>query len=590
MSDAPVHSPSRGPIDRAIRFCLEQKLVVGIVVLGAVFWGVLVAPFDWSVPGIAREPVPVDAIPNIGENQQIVFTEWPGRSPQDIDDQISYPLTVALLGIPGVKDIRSQSVLGFSSIYVVFEDDVEFYWSRSRILEKLNALPAGTLPPGVTPMLGPDATALGQVFWYTLEGRDSEGEPTGGWDPHELRSIQDFTVKYKLASVEGVAEVASIGGFVQEYQIDIDPDAMRAAGVTLAQVIGAVRESNLDVGARTIEVNRAEYIVRGLGFIESLEDLEHTAVDARDGQPILLGDIAKVGLGPALRRGVLTKAGEEVVGGVVVVRYGANPMETIERIKSKIDEIAPGLPSKVLSDGTESRVAIVPFYDRAGLIKETLQTLSSAITQQVLVTIIVVVVMVMHLRGSLLISAMLPLTVLMTFIGMKLFGVDANIVALSGIAIAIGTIVDMGIVLTENILRRLKEADPDASRLEVVYRASAEVGGAVFTAVATTVVSFLPVFTLQAAEGKLFRPLAYTKTFALIASIVIALTILPAAAHLLFGARIKPRSVRTAGAAILFLGGIALAAFIHPVGGAVIAVLGAFSAGYLFLLLGGYLD
>jgi Cu(I)/Ag(I) efflux system membrane protein CusA/SilA len=581
MADQPtlLQPTRRGPLDSLIWFCLRQKLVVAIVLFSTLFWGVLVAPFDWDLDGLARSPVPVDAIPDIGENQQIVFTEWPGRSPQDIDDQISYPMTVALLGLPGVKDIRSYSVFGFSTIYVVFEDGVDFYWSRSRVLEKLNALPAGTLPPGVTPSLGPDATALGQVFWYTLEGRDPDGNPTGGWDPHELRSIQDFTVKYKLAGVRGVSEVASIGGFVQEYQVDVNPDAMRAAGISLQQVIGAVRQSNLDVGARTIEVNRAEYIVRGLGFIESVEDLEQAAITARDGQPILVGDIAKVALGPALRRGVLTKAGEEAVGGVVVVRYGENPMATIERVKETIGDIASGLPSKVLADGTESRVTIVPFYDRSGLIKETLQTLNSAISQQVLVTIIVVVLMVMHLRSSLLIGAMLPITVLMTFIGMKVFGVDANIVALSGIAIAIGSIVDMGIVLSENILRRLDEAEASASTeptIDVIYRATSEVGGAVLTAVATTVVGFLPVFTMEAAEGKLFKPLAYTKTFALVASIIIALTILPAAAHVLMGWRPRMRVVRLLCAAALCIAGVAIAIWLHVVGGLIIAAFGAF--------------
>ncbi|USN99091.1 MAG: efflux RND transporter permease subunit [Phycisphaeraceae bacterium] len=572
MSDAP--NVRAGPLSHVIRFCLEQKLVVVIGVVVAVLWGVRVAPFDWqrSVFGdaVVRDPVPVDAIPDIGEKQQIVFTEWPGRSPQDIDDQISYPLTVALLGMPGVKDIRSYSVFGFSTVYVVFDDDVEYYWSRSRVLEKLSSLPEGTLPPDVSPALGPDATALGQVFWYTLEGRDPEGHPTGGWDLDELRSIQDFTVRQKLASVDGVAEVASIGGHVKEYQIDVNPDAMRAANVTLEQVIAAVRKSNLDVGARTLEVNRAEYIVRGLGFIGSEDDLEQTAIAARDGQPILIRDIGKVSLGPALRRGVLTKAGVEAVGGVVVARYGENPMATIERVKDQIAAITPGLPRKVLADGTESRVTIVPFYDRSGLIKETLRTLNSAITLQVLVTIIVVVLMVMHLRTSLLISAMLPLTVLLTFVGMKVFGVDANIVALSGIAIAIGTIVDMGIVLTENILRRLDEADEHEDRLEVIYRAATEVGGAVLTAVATTIVGFLPVFTMQAAEGKLFKPLAYTKTFALLASIIIALTVLPAFAHLLLawrgpggkhpathGRRPRPVGVRSAG---WLLNGIAVLA------------------------------
>ncbi len=573
-------APARGPLNALIRFCLVQKLVVAIVLIGTLFWGVLVAPFDWDIGGLPRDPVPVDAIPDIGENQQIVFTPWPGRSPQDIDDQISYPMTVALLGIPGVKDIRSYSVLGFSTIYVVFDESVEFYWSRSRVLEKLNSLPEGTLPPGVSPALGPDATALGQVFWYTLEGRDADANPTGGWGPEELRSIQDFIVKYKLAGVEGVSEVASIGGFVQEYQVDVNPDAMRAAGISLQQVIGAVRQSNLDVGARTIEVNRAEYIIRGLGFVQSVEDLERAAITSRDGQPILVGDIARVALGPALRRGVLTKAGEEAVGGVVVVRYGENPMATIQRVKDKIREIAPGLPSKILADGSESRVTIVPFYDRSGLIRKTLGTLNAAISQQVLVTIIVVVLMVMHLRTSLLIGAMLPVTVLMTFIGMKVFRVDANIVALSGIAIAIGTIVDMGIVLSENILRRLSEAEEDASNteptVEVIFRATSEVGGAVLTAVATTVVGFLPVFTMEAAEGKLFKPLAYTKTFALISAIIIALTILPAAAHVLMGFRPRVRAVRSEGAHGLTHAGIGAAIWVNALGGLIVAAFGAF--------------
>lgn len=552
MNDlSPLSTPPRGLLSAIVRFCLEQKLVVTILLLGVLAWGVLVAPFDWKLPGalggIARDTVPVDAIPDLGENQQIVFTQWPGRSPQDIDDQISYPLTVALMGIPGVQDIRSYSVLGFSTIYIVFDEGAEFYWSRSRVLEKLASLPAGTLPAGVAPALGPDATALGQVFWYTLEGRDAEGNPSGGWDLDELRSIQDFTVKYQLASVGGVSEVASIGGFVREYQIDVNPDAMRAAGVTLAQVIDAARQSNLDVGARTIEVNRAEYVVRGLGFIESVRDLEQTAVAAREGQPILLSQIAHVGLGPAQRRGVLTKEGHEAVGGVVVARYGENPMATIERIKARIAEIAPGLPSKTLDDGTVSRVSIVPFYDRSGLIDETLGTLNSAIEQQVLITVIVVLLMVMHLRAGVLISMMLPVAVLMTFAAMKLLRIDANIVALSGIAIAIGTIVDMGIVLCENIIRKLEEAPPGSSTLETVYEATMEVGSAVLTAVATTVVGFLPVFTMVAAEGKLFKPLAYTKTFALVASIIIALSVLPASAHVLLGWRPR-RAVRVPGA------------------------------------------
>jgi Cu(I)/Ag(I) efflux system membrane protein CusA/SilA len=525
-------------IDKIIRYCLENKLVVILVLIAVTFWGVAVAPFAWDIRSIPRAPVPVDAIPDIGENQQIVFTKWPGRSPQDVEDQIGYPLTVSLLGIPGVKTIRSYSMFGFSTIYIIFEEDVEFYWSRSRVLEKLNSLPADTVPDGVQPALGPDATALGQIFWYTLEGQDAEGRPTGGWDLDELRSAQDWYVRYAFQAVEGVSEVASVGGFVREYQIDVDPDAMRAYGVSLEQVFSAVRMSNVDVGARTIEVNRVEYVIRGIGFLKSLDDIRRTAITVQDNVPVYVENVASVNLGPALRRGVLDKAGAEAVGGVVVVRYGENPLATIDRLKQKIQEISPGLPSKTLDDGTVSRLAVVPFYDRTGLIHETLGTLEEALTLEILITIIVVIFMLRHLKSSALISMLLPLAVLMSFIGMKVFHVDANIVALSGIAIAIGTMVDMGVILSENMLRHLDEAHPDESRLEVIYRASSEVGGAVVTAVATTVVSFLPVFTMQAAEGKLFRPLAYTKTFALVASLIVALTLLPPFAHLLLGRKL----------------------------------------------------
>ncbi|MHC4843296.1 MAG: efflux RND transporter permease subunit, partial [Planctomycetota bacterium] len=526
-------------LGRLIRVCLENKLVVFLLLVVFIVWGLLVAPFDWELGLLPRDPVPVDAIPDIGENQQIVFTEWPGRSPQDVEDQISYPLTVSLLGLPSVKTIRSYSYLGFSSIYVIFEEDVDFYWSRSRILEKLNSLSSGTLPEGVQPSLGPDATALGQIFWYTLEGRDEEGRPAGGWDLDELRSIQDWYVRYSLMSAEGISEVASVGGFVKEYQIDVDPDAMRAFDVGLDEIFAAVKTSNVDVGARTIEINKVEYVIRGLGFIKQLSDIEKTVIKVNENVPVRIKDIAKVSLGPALRRGALDKGGAEAVGGVVVVRYGYNPLQAIKNVKDKITEIAPGLPKKTLPDGTVSQVTIEPFYDRTGLIYETLGTLETALTEEILVTIIVVIVLVMNLRSSVIISAMLPVAVLVCFIAMKVFRVDANIVALSGIAIAIGTIVDMGIVICENILNHLRDAGEEESRLEVVYRASSEVGGAVLTAVATTIVGFLPVFTMTGAEGKLFRPLAFTKTFALLASIIIALTILPPAAYLIFHKRKK---------------------------------------------------
>jgi Cu(I)/Ag(I) efflux system membrane protein CusA/SilA len=522
---------------KTIRFFLENRLVAVLLVLFICAWGALTAPFGWDLGRLPRDPVPVDAIPDIGENQQIVFTEWMGRSPQDVEDQITYPLTVSLLGLPGVKTIRSTSFFGFSSIYVIFEEDIEFYWSRSRVLEKLNSLPPGTLPESVRPALGPDATPLGQVYWYTLEGRDPDGKPTGGWDLDELRSIQDWHVRYALMSADGVAEVASVGGFVREYQIDVDPDAMRAHRVSLDEVFQAVKASNLEVGARVIEINSVEYFVRGLGWIEDVADIEDSVIKSVEGVPIRVKDVAHVATGPALRRGALDKGGAPAVGGVVVVRYGQNPLQVIQNVKDQIAEIAPGLPRKTLADGTVSQVTVVPFYDRTELIHETLGTLDTAITEEILVTIIVVIFMVMHLRSSLLISALLPVAVLFTFTFMKLFRVDANIVALSGIAIAIGTIVDMGIVLCENILNRLEEAGPEAEPLEVVNDASAEVGSAILTAVSTTVVGFLPVFAMIGAEGKLFRPLAFTKTFALIGSIVVALLIIPAFALMLFPAR-----------------------------------------------------
>ena len=532
---------SKNPINLLIRFCLENKLVVALFALALILWGMMVAPFDWDFEELPRDPVPVDAIPDIGENQQIVFTKWMGRSPQDIEDQITYPLTTALLGLPQVKTVRSFSMFGFSSIYIIFKENVDFYWSRSRILEKLNSLPSGTLPQGVSPQLGPDATALGQVFWYTLEGRDAQGEPSGGWDPEELRSVQDWYVRYALQGVDGVAEVASIGGYVKEYQVDVDPDALRTYGIALHDVFNAVRGSNLDVGARTIEINKAEYVIRGIGFIKNLGDLKKTVITQSGNVPVTLEQVAHVHFGPALRRGALDKAGADAVGGVVVTRYGENPLEVIKRVKEKIADISGGLPSKTLKDGTVSKVEIVPFYDRSHLIHETLGTLEDAVRQQILVTIIVVVLMVLHLRSAALISGVLPLAVLFAFIGMKLFGVDANVVALSGIAIAIGTIVDMGVVLIENILKHLETSNKNENRLEVVYKACSEVGSAVVTAVLTTVISFLPVFTMTASEGKLFKPLAYTKTFALVGSIVVALTIIPPLAHLIIAKEYKSK-------------------------------------------------
>lgn len=561
-------------LNKIIKFFLENKLVTTLVLILLVSWGIITSPFGWDTKVLPKDPVPVDAIPDIGENQQIVFTEWMGRSPQDIEDQISYPLTTYLLGIPGVKSIRSSSIFGFSSIYIIFDEDVEFYWSRSRILEKLNSLPSGLLPDGVQPALGPDATALGQVYWYTIEGRDKDGNPTGGWDLHEIRTVQDFFVKYSLNAAEGVSEVASIGGFVQEYQIDVNPDALKAYNIPLHKVMQAVQKSNRDVGAKTIEINQAEYLVRGLGYIKNVEDVEKAVVAVQDNVPIRVKDIAVVSLGPSTRRGALDKDGAEVVGGVVVARYGANPLQVINNVKAKIADIAPGLPSKVLPNGVESQLTIVPFYDRSGLIYETLGTLEEALSLEVLIVILVVIIMVYNLRASLLISSLLPIAVLMVFIAMRYFGVDANIVALSGIAIAIGTMVDLGVILSENIIKHTKEAPPEQKLITTIYNGSAEVSSAILTAVSTTIVSFIPVFTMQAAEGKLFIPLAFTKTFALIAALIVSLFIMPVLAHWFFGIRINSKAIRKWVNIILIPLGIILLIFGQIWGGMMILAFG----------------
>lgn len=558
-----------------IRFCLENKLLVVLSVLILIAAGVMVAPFDWHVSWLPRYPVAVDAIPDIGENQQIVFAEWPGRSPQDVEDQVTYPLTTALLGVPKVKTIRAFSMFGFASVYVIFDEKADFYWCRSRVLEKLASLPAGLLPEGVQPSLGPDATPLGQVFWYTLEGRDSDGRPTGGWGLDELRSIQDWQVRYALQSAEGVSEVASIGGYVREYQVDADPDAMRAYRVTLEELVDAVRQSNLDVGASVMEINRVEYAVRGVGFIKSLADIENAVIKVIDHVPIQVRHVARVTIGPELRRGALDKEGAEVVGGVVVVRYGENPLAVIKNVKAKIAEISSSLPQKKLPDGTISKVTIVPFYDRTGLIYETLGTLNTAIYQQVLVTTIVILFIVRHFASSLLISSVMPLAVLCTFLAMKGFRVDANIVSLSGIAIAIGTVVDMSIIMCENIRAHLgSSAAVGKSASETVYRAASEVGSAVLTAIATTVVGFLPVFAMDGPEGKLFKPLAFTKTFALIASVVIALTVIPALAQVLFTLRWRRPVVQKWYGAVLAVVGLAIATSVTAWGGVIIVAAG----------------
>lgn len=555
-------------LNQLVKYFLENRLVSFILLIAFVLLGFVYSPFNWQSSFLPRDPVPVDAIPDIGENQQIVSTEWMGRSPRDIEDQVTYPLTTALLGIPGVQTIRSTSMFGMSFIYIIFDDKVDFYWSRSRILEKLNSLPAGTLPVGVAPTLGPDATALGQVFWYTLEGRDPKtGKPNGGWSPQELRTLQDYYVKYGLSSAQGVSEVASVGGFVKEYQVDANPEALKAYNVSIEDLMQAVQKSNLDIGAETVELNRVEYIIRGLGYVKNLSDLENAVVAVRNNVPVRVKDVAHSSFGPAPRRGGLDKEGVEAVGAVVVARYGSNPMQVISNVKEKIREISPGLPQKTLPDGTVSKVTIVPFYDRSGLIRETIGTLESALSHEILISIIVIIVLMINLPASFIISGLLPIAVLMTFILMHFFHVEANIVALSGIAIAIGVMVDIGIIFVENIIRHLEMPGNHGKRgyplQHLIWTATSEVSPAVATALATTVVSFLPVFAMQAAEGKLFRPLAFTKTFALLSSLVLGIVVLPTIAHLVFSIRFDRKKIRRIWNGSLIILGMAFMLFWH---------------------------
>ena len=494
-----------------IDFCIRERLLVALASVGVIVFGVY-----------ATRHVPVDAIPNVGENQVIVLSEWAGRSPKDIEDQITYPLSIALQAVPGAQSVRGKSMFGFSFVQVTFDDDVDFYWARSRVAEQLTTV-GGTLPDDVTPTLAPDATALGQVYYYVLQ------QPAG-MDLAELRSQQDFFIKYALQSVEGVAEVASIGGYVKQYQIEVDPDELRYHEIPLSSVIDAVKASNIDVGAKTVEQGGMEFIVRGRGFIgsgktdsQTVEQIEDTVVVTRNGVPITVGELAKVQIGPAFRRGALDFNGSEAVGGVVVMRYGENPRKVIDRVKAKIAALESELGG----------IKIIGVYDRTQLISETISTLTTALSEETIVTIAVMVLFLLHFRASLIIAITLPMAVLMSFIAMHLFGVDANIMSLAGIAIAIGTMVDMGIIVLENVYDALAEWESEGSpggreqRFNVIRDSALEVIPAVITAVTTTIVSFLPVFFLTGRDHRLFAPLAWTKTFALASSLIVAVVVVP---------------------------------------------------------------
>ena len=474
----------------------------------------------------ALRTTPIDAIPDLSDNQVIVFTDWTGRSPQEVEDQITYPLTVSLQGLPGVRVVRSSSAFGFSMINVIFEDSVDLYFARTRVLERLNLL-SKSLPSGVVPTLGPDATGVGHVFWYTVEGQ--------GHSLRDLRSIQDWYIRYQLNAVPGVAEVASIGGEVRQYQIDVDPNRLRAFKLPLSAVVDAVLRSNRNVGGNVIEANGTWSVVRGLGLIESVKDLEQVVVSAENGVPIFVRQVADVKVGDAFRVAALVKGGQEAVGGVVVARYGVSTVDVIKRVKEKIAALQAGLPAGV---------RIVPFYDRSALIERAAATLKRALIEEAIVVTLVNIIFLLNVRSVLIVTLPIPLAVLTAFLFMRYLGITSNIMSLAGIAIAIGVLVDAAIVVTENAFRFIEQRRVDARDrrrvLETVLDASRLVARPIFFAMAIIVLAFIPVFALTGQEGKLFHPLAFTKTFAMAGATILSVTLVPVLCSLLIGGRIRP--------------------------------------------------
>ena len=502
-------------IDKLIEYSLRNRFLVIAFSVAVAVWGI------WAL-----QRTPIDAIPDLSENQVTVFTDWPGRSPQEVEDQITYPLTVNLQGLAGVKAVRSSSGFGFSMVNVIFEDRVGLYFARTRVLERLN-LAANFLPAGVVPTLGPDATGVGQVFWYTVEGE--------GYNLGQLRSTQDWFIRYQLNSVPGVAEVATVGGFVRQYQVDVDPRKLYVSNVSVKDVHEAIMRSNKNVGGKVIEAQGAEYIIRGVGLIQSIKDVEDTVVTSRDGVPIYVKNVATVQLGPDFRRGVLDKGGREAVGGVVIIRYGVNPLDVIDGVKKKIEEIAPGLPQGV---------RIVPFYDRTGLIEETVRTLKRALVEETVLVTLISLVFLLHFRSFLIVTIPLPLAILVAFLFTYYMGISANIMSLSGIAIAIGVLVDAGIVVAENTFRYLTERNINFKEkgavLEAVMAATKLVGRPIFFSMVIIILAFVPVFALTGREGKLFHPLAFTKTFAMVGATILSVTLVPVLCFLFLRGKLRP--------------------------------------------------
>jgi Cu(I)/Ag(I) efflux system membrane protein CusA/SilA len=499
-------------INRIIEFSLKNRFIIiaaYLLLAGGGYWALI--------------HTPIDAIPDLSDNQVIVFTDWVGRSPKEVEDQVTYPLTAALQGLPAVRVVRGQSAFGFSMINIIFEDSVDLYWARTRVLERLN-LVAKQLPEGVAPTLGPDASGVGQVFWYTVEGN--------GYNLRDLRTLQDWFIRYQLNSVPGVAEVASVGGYVQQYQIDVDPNRLRDYSIPLSMVVEAVRRSNANVGGNVIEQNGQWSVVRGVGLIESIADVENIVVGASGGTPIYVRNVADVKIGNAFRVGVLDRDGKEAVGGVVIARYGVNTLEVVDAIKKKIESIQGGLPASV---------KLVPFYDRTELIDRATHTLKRALIEEIVLVTIAHIVFLFHFRSILIVTIPLPLAVLLSFLFMYYAGISSNLMSLSGIAIAIGVLVDAGIVVTENAFRYMEKHAVDPRDRLAVWRGVLEstrlVGRPIFFSMTIIILAFVPVFALTGREGKLFHPLAFTKTFAMAGATIIAVTLVPVLCTLLLRGR-----------------------------------------------------
>jgi len=512
VRDASTEGRSEGPISSLIEWSLRNRFLVIAATLLVIALGVR-----------ALYETPVDAIPDLSENQVIVYSDWSGRSPQEVEDQVTYPLSTNLQGLAGVKEVRGTSMFGFSLLTIVFEDQVDNYFARTRVLERLSFL-QDLVPDGVIPQLGPDATGLGWVYQYYLDV-DPARAPSGGYSLGDLRSLQDFFIRYQLAGVRGVAEVASVGGFVKTYVVSVSTDKMRQAGITLGQVMDAIQASNLNVGGKTIEENGMEFVVRGVGLVESLDDLRQVAVRAEGEVPIYLGDLAEIHVGGDFRRGALDVNGKQVVGGIVVMRTGENAMEVIDGVKRKIAEISPSLPAGV---------SIEPFYDRSDLIERTIDTLKKALLEEIVLVTLAHILFLWHFRSILIVTIPLPVSILISFILMNAFGITSNIMSLAGIAIAIGVLVDAGIVMTENVIRHCERAEREkGGRLtreetwEETLGAARLVGRPIFFAMAIIILAFLPVFALTGQEGKLFHPLAFTKTFAMIGATLLGVTLVP---------------------------------------------------------------